>query len=128
MSAHPSLIVRATFVDYRRRSIFTEKLISSFGTGVSSSRNARLALLKYYSCKIDAGMHFQEQLLLSCSEYFKDFSTKVACFHDLQIYLSSLERANQTKLVELSGDVARGLQPEPDDSEVSVSSVLIERC
>ena len=108
--------------------MFTEKLISSFGTGVSSSRNARLALLKYYSCKIDAGIHSQEQLLLSCSEYFRDFSTKVACFHDLQVYLSSLERAKQTKLVELSGDIARGLQPDPDDSEVSVSSVLIEQC
>ena len=108
--------------------MFTEKLISSFGTGVSSSRNARLALLKYYSCKIDAGMHFQEQLLLSCSEYFRDFSTKVACFHDLQAYLSSLERAKQATLVELSGDVSRGLQPEPDDPEVSVSSVLVKSC
>ena len=108
--------------------MFTEKLISSFGTGVSSSRNARLALLKYYSCKIAAGMNFQEQLLLSCLGYFKDFSTKVACFHDLQIYLSSLERANQTRLVELCGDVARGIQPELIDTEVSVSSVLIERC
>ena len=108
--------------------MLTEKLISSFGTGVSSSRNAQLALLKYYSCKVDAGMHFQEQLLLSCLEYFKDFSTKVACFHDLQLYLSSLERAKQMKLVELTGDVARGIRPEPDDPEVSVSSVLIERC
>lgn len=95
---------------------------------MSSSRNAQLALLKFYSCELAAGKHCQDQLLSSCWEYFKDFSTKVACFHDLQPYISSLERVKQEKLVELSGDIAREIRPEPESSEVSASSGLIDSC
>lgn len=89
---------------------------------MSNSRNAQLALLKLYSCKVAAGENGQDELLLSCWEYFKDFSSKVACFHDLQPYIPSLERAKQEKLVELSGDVAREIRPEQESSEVSASS------
>ena len=95
---------------------------------MSSSRNAQLALLKFYTSSIAAGEDCQDQLLSSCWEYFKDFSTKVACFNDLQPYISTLERVKQEKLVELSGDVAREIRPEPESSEVSASSGLIDPC
>lgn len=95
---------------------------------MSSSRNAHLALLKFYSSRIAAGENCQDQLLSSCWEYFKDFSTKVACFHDLQPYIATLEKAKQEKLVELSGDVSQDIRPEPESSEVSVSSGLTGPC
>ena len=126
MSEHPCLAVLKISTDNQSQSTSTENLISSFGTGTSSSRNAQLALLKFYSSNIAAGEGFHIQLLSSCWEYFKDFSTKVACFHDLQPYLSSLERPKQEKLVELCGHVARQTRPKPDSSEVSASSILID--
>lgn len=95
---------------------------------MSRSRNAQLALLNFYNSRIAAGEYCQDQLLSSCWEYFKDFSTKVACFHDLQPYIPTLERAKQEKLVELSSDVAREIRPEPESSEVSALSGLIDPC
>lgn len=102
--------------------------MDSFCNGISSSRNAQLALLKLYSSRIATGENCQDQLLSSCWDYFRDFSTKVACFHDLQPYISTLERAKQEKLVELSGDVAREIRPEPESSEVSAPSDMIDPC
>lgn len=128
MSGHRSLSVLKAESDNQRRSTITENLINSFGTGMPSSRNAQLALLKFYSCKVAARKNCQDQLLSSCWEYFKDFSTKVACFHDLQPYISSLDRVKQEKLVELSSDIAREIRPEPESSEVSESSGLIDPC
>ena len=128
MSGHRYLAVLKISTNNQRQSTSTENLISSFGTGTSSSRNAQLALLKFYSSNITAGVDLNDQLLSSCWEYFKDFSTKVACFHDLQPYLSSLERPKQEKLIELCGDVARETRPKPDSSEVSASSSLPILC
>lgn len=128
MSGHCSLAVLEIQSDSQRRSTSTGNLIISFGTGISSSRNAQLALLKFYSCKVAAGEDYQDQLLSSCWEYFKNFSTKVACFHDIQPYISSLERINQEKLVELTGNVSREIRPETESSEVSVPSGLIDSC
>lgn len=95
---------------------------------MSSSRNAQLALLKLYSCEAAPapGKNFQDKLLSSCWEYFKDFSTKVACFHDLQPYIASLERAKQERLVELTGDIAREIRSEEESSEVSALSRLTD--
>ena len=128
VSRHRSLAFRGIESDNLRRSIFTENFINSFGTGVSSSRNAQLAALKFYSCSVAAGGSHQDQLLSSCWEYFKDFSTKVACFHDLQPYISSLERSKQEELIVLCGDVAREIRPKSESSEVSTSSGLFEPC
>lgn len=99
------------------RSNSTQNLIHSFSIGTSSSRNARLALLKFYAAKVAAAESFQDELLSSCREYFRDFYTKVACFHDLQPYLSSLDRLKQEKLIELCGDIARDARPNPESSE-----------
>ena len=126
MSGYLSLPVLGNQSDTQRRFTFTESLITSFGTGMSSSRNAQLALLKLYSCEAAPGKGFQDELLSSCWEYFKDFSTKVACFHDLQPYIASLERAKQEKLVELTGDIAREIRPEEESSEVSALSRLTD--
>ena len=101
-------------------------MIISFGTGTSSSRNAQLALLKFYASNVAAGEQFHDQLLSSCWEYFKDFSTKVACFYDLQPYVSYLERLDQEKLIELCGDIAREIRPMSESSEVSVSGRMID--
>ncbi|CAD6577882.1 MAG: hypothetical protein ASARMPREDX12_008547 [Alectoria sarmentosa] len=112
-----ALITASSNIGTQERFTFTESLITSFGTGMSRSRNAQLALLKFYSCEAAPGKAFQDELLSSCWEYFKDFSTKVACFHDLQPYIASLERAKQEKLVDLTGDIAREIRPEEESSE-----------
>lgn len=119
MSERNCLTLLETSPNKQRRSTSTESLIVSFGTGISSSRNAQLALLKFYATKITVGEDFHDQLLSSCWGYFKDFSTKVACFHDLQPYLSSLESLKQEKLIVLCGDIAREMRPKSESSEVS---------
>lgn len=122
MSERNCLALLETSPNEQRRTTSTENLISSFGTGTSSSRNAQLALLKLYATKIAVGEDFHDQLLSSCWEYFTDFSTKVACFHDLQPYVSSLESSKQEKLIVLCGDIARDIRPHSESSEVSGSS------
>ena len=125
MSRCRSLAALRVLSDNQRSSTLTERLIKSFGTGVASSRNAQLAMLKFHSCKVTAREDFQDELLKSCLEYFKDFSIKVACFHDLQPYVPHLDRIRQQELIKLCGYVAREIRPSLESSEVSISSSFI---
>ncbi len=122
VSQQRSFAVIETSSDEQRQSTFTENFINSYGADISSSRNAQLAVLKFYSSKIAAGEDFQDPLLSACWEYFKDFSAKVACFHDLQPYVASLERSKQEDLIEFCGGTAHEIRPKLESSEVSSSS------
>ena len=62
------------------------------------SRNACLALLKLHSERFNTS---SESLKLSntCRNYFEEYSTKIACFQDLQPYLMALARNHQEVLI-----------------------------
>ncbi|MCJ1464356.1 hypothetical protein MMC07_002969 [Pseudocyphellaria aurata] len=85
----------------------TKNLIHFYTKPKTNSRNARLAMLLYYSIDVRENA----QLLTACREYFVDFCTKVACFHDLQPYLSCLNRSLQELLVGLIAEDLKGVVP-----------------
>ncbi len=93
----------------------TAKLLESFG---DSSRNAQLALLKFYSSDLDEDMHYQKRLLTACSKHFKKYSSRLVCFYDLNPYVKCFDRLIQGELLQLSAQEARGIKPPRDEPEV----------
>ena len=102
-----------------RNATLTERLIKSYG---NCSRNARLALLKFYSSDLVEGIHTQAELLAACSQHFNDYATKLVCFFDLNSYVVCLDPLNQVELLKLSAHEARRLKPHRNDPEVCSTS------
>lgn len=93
----------------------TAKLLESFG---DSSRNAQLALLKFYSSDLDEDMHHQKRLLSACSKHFKKHSSRLVCFYDLNPYVKCLNGWIQGELLQLVAQEAKGIKPPRDEPEV----------
>lgn len=103
----------------------TETMIDSYIHPKRISRNARLALLRFYSEKSviehDSSQieYIQENLFNACVEYFSDYSTKTVCFHDLRPYVSFLSNRRQEKFLKLIARDCRSRIPASKDSDVS---------
>lgn len=108
-----------------RIATLTEDLIDSYITPKTISRNARLALLKFYAEKTsgqnDSSVHeyVEENLFSACFGYFSDYSTKAVCFHDLRPYVSRLSRRCQEQFLILIARDCRSRRPRPKDPDVS---------
>lgn len=99
--------------------------MGSFIRPKTLSRNARLALVKFYADKVpiaDGSSEYesvQENLFSACSAYFSDYSMKTTCFHDLRPYVSFLSRSRQEKFLIFIADVCRSNRPKSEDPDVS---------
>lgn len=80
------------------------------------SRNARLALLKFYSLNASRDDAVQDKLLSACQGYFSDYSQKVVCFRDLQPYIACLKMSNQEELLKFAAQHCRTRSPCSTDS------------
>ena len=105
-----------------RNFALTEGVIQSFAP---YSRNARLALLQLYASDPIEGVDSQANLLSACLKYFKDYSAKLVCFHDLRPYVVRLSNARQLKFLKLSAEEARNLKPLPKEPEVRFCRILM---
>lgn len=95
--------------DSNRNAKQTEELIASYIKSKSVSRNARLALLKYYSSDSPEHGRSQEKLLSATLEYFSKYRSKVICFKDLQPYVLGLSKALQEKFLRLVAEETESL-------------------
>ena len=103
----------------------TETLIDSYNHPETTSRNARLASLKFYAelCIMEHDSlrreYVQEDLFSACSDYFSNYCTKSVCFHDLRPYVSCLSRHRQEKFLKHIARNCRSQRPKSKDSDVS---------
>ena len=97
----------------------TEAFISDFQAENTNSRNAHLALIKFYVIETSAERGDQEKLMVACWEYLLNFSCKVICFQDIHQYLPYLTPQNQRKLTKLAAEISYDQRPKPSSLEVS---------
>lgn len=103
----------------------TKELIESYMKPRTVSRNARLALLRYYLIHTPDNTQVQEKLLSACREYFMEYCTKVICFRDLQPYVSRLEKPLQEKFLGIIARDTQGFVCSDRASEVRILSPII---
>lgn len=103
------VFIRLWKADSNSNSKLTEELIASYINSRSVSRNARLALLKYYSSDSPEHGRTQEKLLSASLEYFLKYRSKVICFNDLQPYVFGLSKPLQERFLRLVVEEAEGL-------------------
>ena len=108
-----------------RNSENTKELIESYMKPRIVSRNARLALLRYYLIHTPDNAQIQEKLFSACREYFMDYCTKVICFRDLQPYVSRLEKSLQEKFLGIIARDIQGFVCSDKASEVRILSLII---
>lgn len=108
-----------------RNSRITRELIDYYIKPRTLSRNARLALLRYYLIESVKNAQVQDELLSACREYFIDYRTKVICFRDLQPYVSRLDKPLQEKLLGLVARDTKGLVCSDRDPQVRILSPII---
>ena len=107
-----------------RTDTLTEDLIDSYLHPKTVSRNAQLALLKYFAEKAVSQDPLekadgQENLFSGCIGYFSDYCVKTVCFHDLRPYVSCLSRRRQEKFLILIARECRSHRPKSKDPDVS---------
>lgn len=108
-----------------RNSKVTRELIDYYFKPRTVSRNARLALLRYYLIESVKNAQVQDKLLSACREYFIDYCPKVICFRDLQPYVSRLDKPLQEKFLGLVARDTKGLVCGDRDSQVRILSPII---
>lgn len=104
-----------------RNSEVTKQLIKSYNKPRTISRNARLALLRYFSTQILKNAQAQEELLSACREYFMEYCAKVICFRDLQPYVLRLEKPLREKFLGLVARDTKSLVCSGRASQVRIS-------
>lgn len=90
----------------------------------SHERNARLALLLFCSIEVFEGRKSQNDLVGVLTDYFRDFSVKLACFLDIKPWLSYLDEAGQKQLLVNAAEFSQNLKPKQGDPEVSTARSL----
>ena len=87
---------------------------------VPNNRNARLALLLFYSVEVYETRRTQDELLYALIEYFQHYCHKFTCFFDLKNWLSNLELEGQTVLLQRAAAITQARIPTPGSSAVSI--------
>ena len=106
--------------DVNRKIGLTQDLIETY-CRERPSRNARLAALRFLALVPTADSDDQEKLHLSCCHYFRDYSTRGVCFHDLEAYLPYLQTLIQESFLSWIYNHAKTLKPRESDPEASPS-------
>ena len=111
-----------------RNAEHTESLIQSYllMSSADKPRNARLALVKYYSMEPISTAHeiHQDTMLKTICEYFQDYSTRLACFHDLQPYLMPLKPEQRESFLIQIATYVESIKPNMESSEASNQSLF----
>ena len=89
-------------------------------------RNARIALLMFYSIEVFERRKDQSILFQAITTYFRQFSFKYVCFLDLKPWLSHLDPEGQEQLLFDSAEIAQDARPQVGESEVSNLNFNIE--
>lgn len=82
-----------------RTTIATQDFIRDFVAAVPKSRNAHLARLDMVHWGFKSGSSNAEDLIAACKQYYDLNKHKLYCFGDLRTYVSSLDQASMTSLV-----------------------------
>lgn len=100
----------------------TESFINDFQAENLNSRNAYLALIKFYILETSAGRGDQGHLVTAFREYLLKFSCKVICFQDIHPYLSYLTAQRHIDLLKFAAEVSRDERSRSCTSEASIAS------
>lgn len=100
----------------------TESFINDFQAENINSRNAYLALIRFYIGETRAGRGDQGHMATAFRGYLLNFSHKVICFQDIHHYLPYLTTQRHIELLEFVAQVSWDERPRSRDSEVSIST------
>ena len=106
-------------IDHFRNSSRAEETIRSYCNHSTTERNARLALLYFYSVEVFEGRKSPNVLLKALTDHFRDFSKKVVCFLDCKPWLSNLDIVGQDQLLLEAAQCAQDSKPQKGNLEVS---------
>ena len=98
----------------------TESFINDFQAANNHSRNAYLALVKFYIGETSAGQGDQGHMVAAFRGYLLNFSHKVICFQDIHHYLPYLTTQRHIELLTFAAQVSWDERPRSRDSEVSI--------
>ena len=98
----------------------TEAFIKDFQAKNLNSRNAYLALIKFYILETRARRGDQGHLVTAFREYLLNFSCKVICFQDIHHYLQYLTTQRHIELLKFAAQVSWDERSRSCSSEVSV--------
>ena len=98
----------------------TESFIKDFQAENLNSRNAHLALIKFYIGETSAGRGDQGHMVTAFRGYLLNFSHKVICFQDIHHYLPYLTTQRHIELLKFAAQASWDERPSSRDSEVSV--------
>ena len=98
----------------------TESFIKDFQAANNHSRNAYLALVKFYISETSAGRGNQGHMVAAFRGYLLNFSHKVICYQDIHHYLPYLTTQRYIELLTFVAQVSWDERPRSRDSEVSI--------
>ena len=102
----------------------TESFIKDFQAENVNSRNAHLALIKYYIDETSAGRGDQVHMVTAIRGYLLNFSHKVICFQDIHHYLPYLTTERYIEVLEYVAQVSWDKRPRSRDSEVGIPTAV----
>ena len=94
--------------------------MNDFQARNTNSRNAYLALIKFYILEISAGRGDEGHLVTAFRGYLLNFSCKVICFQDIHHYLPYLTTQRHIELLRFAAQVSWDERPRSCSSEVSI--------
>lgn len=103
----------------------TEDIVKSYSTQAKVSRNARLAMLKFYSQECAASADNQDRLFEACENHFRAYLTKYVCFRDLEPHVACLDSSRKERFLITTSACAKSLSPKGDASEVWASPLPV---
>ena len=109
--------------DAVRNNTATEDIVRSYSSQAKVSRNAHLAMLRFYSQECATDSEKQERLFESCENHFRDYSAKYICFRDLAPYVGHLDSSRKARLLITTNACAKSVSPKGDASEVRLHPV-----
>ena len=115
MSRYTVLILCSLKLTAGSNSALTRELIELYEKTGKASRNSRLASITF---SLTADANSQNKLFLTCFEFFKSYSKKNVCFHDLECYVHRLQKPLQGALLDRIAEFTRSVSPQETDSEV----------
>lgn len=99
-------------------------MVKSYSSQAKVSRNARLAMLRFYAQEGASDVVKQDRLFEACENHFREYSTKYVCSRDLQPYVAHLEPSRKELFLITSSSCAKSVSPKDNAPEVRASSMV----
>ena len=100
----------------------TESFIKDFQAENFNSRNAHLALIKFYIGETITGRGHQGRIVTAFRGYLLNFSHKVICFQDIRQYLPYLTTQRHIELLKFVAQLSWDERPSSCDSDVGITT------